>query len=154
MVRSIPCCPRIRDSRRVLRRWVRHHDIDAGEREGLTTAERQELSRLRREVRPSKQAREFLKRAGEAFGLSSSRRRRGFGERLLHAHRGGVNEPFYPTIGWWRPFVKAPINWQVRSTPEDTPKHRSGVRAETTQEHGDIPRQSASDRCALDLPTP
>ena len=60
-----------------LRRWIRQHQIDAGERQGLTTEERQELSRLRREVRPSKQAREFLKRAGEAFGLSSSRRRRG-----------------------------------------------------------------------------
>src|SRR5919107_3378992 len=153
MVRSIPCCPRIRDSRRVLRRWVRHLDIDAGEREGLTTAERQELSRLRREVRSSKQAREFLKRLGKPLACLLREGGGGFGERLLHAHRGGVNEPFYPTIGWWRPFVKAPINWQVRSTPEDTPKHRSGVRAETTQEHGDIPRQSASDCCALDLPT-
>ena len=36
-----------------LREWVKRHDIDAGEREGLTTAEGEELRRLRRENRSS-----------------------------------------------------------------------------------------------------
>jgi transposase len=37
-----------------LRRWVKQHDIDEGEREGLTTSEREELLRLRRENRTLK----------------------------------------------------------------------------------------------------
>jgi len=44
-----------------LRNWTRKAKIDAGEREGLTTAEREELSRLRRENRILHEEREFLK---------------------------------------------------------------------------------------------
>jgi transposase len=59
-----------------LRRWIRQHETDEGQREGLITEEREELSRLRREVRVLKQERDFLKNAA----ASSLRRRVGFGE--------------------------------------------------------------------------
>jgi transposase len=50
-----------------LRRWIRQHEVDEGEREGVTTSEREELSRLRRENKTLRQERVFLKKAAVFF---------------------------------------------------------------------------------------
>ena len=50
-----------------VRAWVKQADIDGGHRDGLTTAERAELARLRREVRVLREERDILKRATAFF---------------------------------------------------------------------------------------
>ncbi len=54
-------------SAETLRRWVRQSERDAGEREGLTTSEREEFKRLQRENRELKKANEILRLASAYF---------------------------------------------------------------------------------------
>jgi transposase-like protein len=63
-------------SDQALRNWVRQADIDAGRGKPgeLTTAEREELSRLRREVRVLREEREILKKAAAFFAKESETR--------------------------------------------------------------------------------
>lgn len=50
-----------------VRRWMRQADIDDGVKEGLTTAEQQEVVRLRRENRRLEMENEILRRAAAYF---------------------------------------------------------------------------------------
>jgi transposase len=56
-----------------IRHWVKQADRDAGRGDGgLTTAEREELTRLRREVRRLKEERDILAKAAAWFANDST----------------------------------------------------------------------------------
>jgi len=57
-----------------LRRWVLWADVDEGRRSGLTTEEREEIRRLRRENRILREEREILKKATAFFARDSETR--------------------------------------------------------------------------------
>jgi transposase len=59
-------------SDQALRGWVKQAAIDGGERDGLTTQEREELRHLRRENRILKEERDILKKAAAFFARESS----------------------------------------------------------------------------------
>ncbi|WP_435843505.1 transposase [Streptomyces hirsutus] len=50
-----------------VRDWVKQAEVDAGERDGLTSDEREELARLRRENRRLREDVDILKRATASF---------------------------------------------------------------------------------------
>ena len=58
-----------------LRRWVRQHERDTGQREGLTTAEAQRIKELERENRELRKANEILKLASAFFAQAELDRR-------------------------------------------------------------------------------
>lgn len=65
-------------SAQAIRNWVVQADRDAGKRaDGLTTSEREELQRLRRENDRLREEREILKKAAAWFALETEKGSRG-----------------------------------------------------------------------------
>ena len=59
-------------SAQTIRNWVKQADLDQGVRsDGLTTSEREELRRLKREVEQLRMEREILKKAAAWFARES-----------------------------------------------------------------------------------
>lgn len=54
-----------------LRKWVRQSEIDKGLREGLSTSDREEITRLRRENALLREERDILKKAAAFFARES-----------------------------------------------------------------------------------
>src|SRR5215210_3771897 len=74
--KSIPEVARDLDlTESALREWVRQADVDDGRRDGLTTTERDELARLRKENRGLREERDILKRAAACVSRRRGRKR-------------------------------------------------------------------------------
>ena len=58
-----------------LRKWVKQQEIDQGQREGLSTSDRERLKQLERENRELKQANEILRKASAFFAQAELDRR-------------------------------------------------------------------------------
>lgn len=63
-------------STETLRQWIKQADIDGGVRhDGLTTAETEEVRRLRREIKTLREEREILLKAAAFFAKETDSRR-------------------------------------------------------------------------------
>ncbi len=58
------------------KKWVNQAEIDAGDEGGLTTEDKEELRRLRREVKVLREEREILKKAAAFFAQEENLRAR------------------------------------------------------------------------------
>ena len=68
-------CPKIGCAPQTLNEWVKRAEVDAGAREGVTTAEAQRVKELEREVKELRRPNELLKLASAFFGQAELDRR-------------------------------------------------------------------------------
>jgi transposase-like protein len=68
--------PKLGVGAETLRKWILQAQVDAGERSGPTSAEREEIRRLRAEVRDLKEANEILQAASIFFARALDPRHR------------------------------------------------------------------------------
>ena len=74
--RSVPSIAKdLGISGQTLRNWVRQAEVDRGARHGLSSDEREELGRLRRENRVLAEEREILKKAAAFFAAEGDQNR-------------------------------------------------------------------------------
>jgi len=66
---KIGCVPQ------TLLEWVKRHEVDSGAREGVTTAEKDRIKDLEREVKELRRANEILKLASAFFAQAELDRR-------------------------------------------------------------------------------
>ena len=66
---KIGCVPQ------TLNEWVKRHEVDTGKREGVTTAEKDRVKELEREVKELRRANEILKLASAFFAQADVDRR-------------------------------------------------------------------------------
>jgi transposase-like protein len=67
--------PKIGCTPQTLLSWIRQHERDTGLRDGVTSAERERIQALEREVRELRQANEILRKASAYFALAELDRR-------------------------------------------------------------------------------
>ena len=66
---KIGCVPQ------TLHEWIKRHEVDTGTREGVTTAEKERIKDLEREVKELRRANEILKLASAFFAQAELDRR-------------------------------------------------------------------------------
>ena len=81
--------PKVGCTPETLRKWLRQHQRDSGDREGLTTAETERIKALEREVRELKKANEILRLASAFFAQAELDRRMRSGPANLDSRING-----------------------------------------------------------------